>query len=73
MDNLYNSQKLFSALYIGKCLGHGIARPIGRGIPDGINQAVELNAKKAEALKGRITAARLGHSKDCPDLLAVRL
>ncbi len=61
----------FSALYIAKCLGHGVACPTGRGIPDGIKQAVELNAKKAEALKGRTTAARLGHSTDCPDLLAV--
>jgi hypothetical protein len=71
MDNLFNSQKLFSALYIAKCLGHGVARATGRGIPDGIKQAVELNVKKAEALKGTTTAARLAHSKDCPNLLAV--
>ena len=71
MDNLFNSQKLFTALYLAKCLGHGVARPTGRGIPDGIKQPIELNAKKAEALKGTTTAARLLHMKECPDLLAV--
>jgi hypothetical protein len=71
MDNLYNSQKLYSALYLAKCLGHGVARATGRGIPDGIKQPIEPNAKKAEALKGKTTAARLLHCKDCPDLLAV--
>ncbi len=71
MDNLYNSQKLFSALYLAKCLGHGVACPTGCGISDGFKQLIELNAKKAEALKGKMTAARLIHAKDCPDLLAV--
>jgi hypothetical protein len=71
MDNLFNSQKLFSPLWIDKFLGHGVARATGRGIPDGIKQAVELNAKKADFLKGTTTAARLTHSKDCPNLLAV--
>jgi hypothetical protein len=59
MDNLYNSQKLFSAMYLAKCLGHGVARPTRRGIPDEIKQAIETNARKAEALKGTTTAARL--------------
>ena len=71
MDSLFNSQKRFSALYIAKCLGHGVCRPTGRGIPDGIKQPIELNAKKAEALKGTTTAARLVNSKDSPNLLAV--
>ena len=70
MDNLFNSQKLFSALYIAKCLDHGVSRATGQGIPDGIKQALELNVKKVEALKGTTTAARLAHSKDCPNLLA---
>jgi hypothetical protein len=71
MDNLYNSKKLFSASFEAKCLGHGVTCPSGRGIPDGIKQAVELNVKKAEALKGTTTAARLAHDKSCPHLLAV--
>jgi hypothetical protein len=71
MDNLFNSQKLFSALYLAKCLGHGVTRAHGRGIPDHIKQAVEMNAKKAEALKGTTTAARLINSTDSPDLLAI--
>jgi hypothetical protein len=71
MDNLFNSQRLYSALYLAKCLGQDVCRPTGRGIPNGIKQPIEMNAKKAEALKGRTTAARLIHSKDCPDLLAV--
>ena len=71
MDNLFNSQKLFSALYIAKCLGHGVTRATGRGIPDQIKQAVEMNAKKAEALKGITTAARLINSAQSPDLLTI--
>ena len=71
MDNLYNSKKLFSALFEAKCLGHEVTRPSGRGIPDGIKQAVELNVKKAEALKGTTMAAQLAHDKSCPHLLAV--
>jgi hypothetical protein len=71
MDNLYNSEKLLTALMIAECLAHSVACPTGRGIPDGIKQAVELNAKKADALKGTTTAARLAHSEVCPNLLAV--
>ena len=71
MDNLFNSQKLFSALYIAQCLGHGVMHPHGRGITDQIKQAVKMNAKKAEALKGTTTAARLINSTDSPDLLAI--
>ena len=71
MDNLFNSQKLFTALYLAKCLGHGVVHPTGRGIPDGIKQPIELNTKKAEALKGTTMAARLLHMKECLDLLVV--
>jgi hypothetical protein len=71
MDNLFNSQKLFSALYIAKFLGHGVCHPTGRGIPNGIKQPIELNAKKAVALKGTTMAAWLVNSKDSPNLLAV--
>jgi hypothetical protein len=71
MDNLFNLEKLFTALMIAKCLAHGVARPTGCGVPDGIKQAIELNIKKADALKGTTTAARLAHSKAWPNLLAV--
>ena len=36
-----------------------------------VRLAIELNVKKADALKGTTTAARLAHSKACPNLLAV--
>ena len=71
LDNLFKSQKLFSAHYLAKCLGHGITCPTSQGLPDGIKQPIELNAKKAEALMGMTTAAWLAYSKDCSDLLAV--
>ena len=71
MDNLFNSQKLFSALFIAKCLGHGVCCPTGRGIPDGIKQPIEFNAKKQRRIKGTPTAAWLVNSKDSPNLLAV--
>jgi hypothetical protein len=71
MDNLFNSHKLYSALYTAKCLGHGVVRATGRGFPDGIKQSIELNPRKAEALKGTTTAARLINSQDSPDLLPV--
>jgi hypothetical protein len=38
MDNLFNLQKLFSALYIAQALAHGVARTNGRGIPPSIIQ-----------------------------------
>ena len=33
MDNLFNSRKLFTALYSAKCLAHGVVRTTGRGLP----------------------------------------
>ena len=48
-----------------------MVRATGRGFPDGIKQSIELNPRKAEALKGTTTAARLINSQDSPDLLAV--
>ena len=71
MDNLNNSQKLFSALYLAESLGHGVVCATGWGICNGIKQLIELNAKKAEALKGTMMAAQLCYLKDCPDFLAV--
>jgi hypothetical protein len=71
MDNLFNSQKLFTALYLAKALGHGVARTNGRGIPPSVIQKEEKNANAAAALSGTTKAAVLKNSPDCPDLLAV--
>ncbi len=49
----------------------GVTRPHGWGIPDQIKQAVEMNAKKAEVLKGTTTAARLVNSTASPDILVI--
>lgn len=63
----------FSALYLINCLGlgHSITCPSGHGIPNGIKQQIELNAKRAEAMKGTKMTAQLMICKDCPNLLAV--
>ncbi len=42
MDNLYNSEKLFTSLIIAKCLAHGVACVTGCDILDGIKQAVKM-------------------------------
>ena len=71
MDNLFNSQKLYTALYITETLGHGVARTSGRGVPLSVIQREEKNKDRAEKLRGTTMAARLLHSAACPDLLAV--
>ena len=71
MDNLFNSHKLFSALYLAQALAHGVARTNGRGIPPSIIQREEKNVKLAESLRGTTKAARLHNSDACPDLFAV--
>jgi hypothetical protein len=71
MDNLFNSQKLFSALYLAQALAHGVARTNGRGIPPSIIQREEKNVKLAESLQGTTKAARLHNSDACPDLFMV--
>jgi hypothetical protein len=71
MDNLFNSQKLFSALYMVEVLAHGDARTNGRGLSPFIIQWEEKNAKLAESLRGPTKAARLHNSDECPDLFAV--
>jgi hypothetical protein len=50
MDNLFNSKKLYTALYMAECLGHGVARTSGRGIPPSIIQREEKNKAAAEKL-----------------------
>ena len=60
MDNLFNSKKLYTALYMAECLAHGVARTSGRGIPPSIIQREEKNKVAAEKLRGTTMAARLG-------------
>jgi hypothetical protein len=59
MDNLFNSQTLFSALYIAEALAHGVARTNGRGVPPSIIQKEEKNKDRAEKLRGTTMAAKL--------------
>ena len=72
MDNLFNSRKLFTALYRAKCLAHGVVRTTGRGLPPSVRQLEEKNLKKAMKLQGRTMAAKLVNSKDCPISLLVQ-
>jgi hypothetical protein len=71
MDNLFNSQKLFTALYLAQALAHGVARTNVRGIPPSIIQQEENNLKLAESLRGTTKVARLHNYEVCPDLFAV--
>ncbi len=71
MDNLFNLQKLFTALYLAQALAHGVARTNGHGIPPSIIQREEKNVKLAESLRGTTKAARLHNYDACPDLFAV--
>ena len=73
MDNLFNSEKLFTALHIAESLAHGVARTSGRGVPPSIIQREEKNRDRVEKLRGTTMAARLINSDACPDLLAVSL
>jgi hypothetical protein len=50
MDNLFNSKKLYTALHMAECLGHGVAQTSGRGIPPSIIQREEKNKAAAEKL-----------------------
>jgi hypothetical protein len=70
MDNLFNSQKLFTALFTAKALAHGVMRTTGRGLPPSVRQLEEKNVKEAQKLRGSMAAARLVNSLDCPDLFA---
>jgi hypothetical protein len=71
MDNLFNSQKLFSALHIAELLAHGVARMIGQGLPLSSIQQEEKNVMIAKSLRGRTLVVWLHNSKECPDLFAV--
>jgi hypothetical protein len=71
MDNLFNSQKLFTALHIAEALAHGVADTNGRGVPPLIIQKEEKNKDCAEKLRGTTSAAKLHDSDACPNLFAV--
>ena len=71
MDNLFNSRKLYSALYQAKALGHGVCRSSGRGTCEQVHQAEEKNKAKAEQLRGTTKAARLHNDPSCPNLLCM--
>jgi hypothetical protein len=71
MDNLFNSEKLFTALHIAESLAHGVARTSGRGVPPSIIQREEKNRDRAEKLRGTTMAAKLHNSDVCPNLFAV--
>ena len=71
MDNLFNSHKLFTALWIAMSLAHGVVRTNGRGIAPSVVQTEEKHKAKAEALRGTTKAAKLVNDPQCPNLLAV--
>jgi hypothetical protein len=71
MDNLFNSQKLFSALHIAELVAHGVARMLGQGLPLSSIQQEEKNVMIAKSLRGRTLVVWLHNSKECPDLFAV--
>ena len=77
MDNLFNSQKLFTALHIDiaevLALAHGVACTNRRGVPPSIIQKEEKNKDHAEKLRGTTLATKLHDSDACPDLFAVSI
>ena len=70
MGNLFNSKKLYEALYRTEALAHGVARTNGQGIPPLIIQKEEKNVLCAEQLCGTMMAVRLLTHDACPNLLA---
>jgi hypothetical protein len=71
MDNLFNSKKLYKALYRTEALVHGVVCTYGQGIPPSIIQKEEKNINCAEQLRGTTMAAKLLHYAECPNLLVV--
>jgi hypothetical protein len=71
MDNLFNSQKSFTALHIAEALAHGVAHTNGLGVPPSIIQKEEKNKDCAEKLRGTTMAAKLHNLDACPDLFVV--
>jgi hypothetical protein len=71
VDNLLNSEMLFTALHIAESLAHGVARTSGHGVPPSIIQREEKNRDRAKKLRGTTMAAKLQNSDVCPNLFAV--
>ena len=71
MDNLFNSVKLFTALYREHALAHGVVRTHGRGLPDAVIQREEKNVKRVESIRGTTMALRQVDNPACPDILAM--
>ena len=69
MDNLFNSCKLFTAVYHAKAVCHGVVRSYGRGVPKAVIMKEEKNVKEADRLRNWTKAAVLRNAEDCPDLL----
>jgi hypothetical protein len=59
MENLFNSKKLYKALYKTEALVYGVAHTNGQGIPPWIIQKEEKNINCAEQLRCTMMAARL--------------
>ena len=53
MDNLFNSVKLYSALYRAEVLAHGVARTNGHGVPTEIIQKEEKTKIAQRSFVGR--------------------
>ena len=70
MNNLFNSRKLFAALYLAKAPGHEVVCISGSGLSPSVQQLKKKNIKEAQNLRGRTAAARLVNSPECPNLLA---
>ncbi len=58
MNNLFNSRKLFAALYLAKALGHEVVCISGSGLSPSVQQLKKKNIKEAQNLRGRTAAAR---------------
>mgnify|MGYP003894362215 CR=1 FL=1 len=61
MDNLFNSRKLFTALYLAKALVHGVERTSRHGLPASVLQVKDKKSKRAESLRSTLKAARFSN------------
>ena len=71
MDNLFNLQKLFAALYRVNALAHGVMRTSGSGFPPSAKQEEKKNSNKAKQLKGTTKAAVALAKAAATDIVAV--
>ncbi len=70
MDNLFNSRKLFTALYISKALAYGVICTNSCGLPPSVKQVEEKNPNKAELIHSTTKAGVLNNDPSCPNLVA---